>query len=271
MVLMLWDVAHQRGVGFVMHPLQPAGVYSVLSNLNGIYRPRHARLMRLVAAEAEADAPLLGDSVLPHGTKRLLHHLVEAGLVERLGGDAYAVSSLGVGMLWSLAPVAQWALEPETFDVVASAVRRLRGLPPLREPVDARLRHPKLATALVIHMLTPRWSRWVLECVDSAGEVGISPSKLLDTINATAEGLSGQDRVEWRLTTETAYAVLRRLLSAGLVEKRAVPPRVLYRLTPRGAGLSEALWQVSQWGMKHDAELFRVMVKTSRWFPHASV
>jgi DNA-binding HxlR family transcriptional regulator len=257
-----------------MHPLQGAGVYAVLSNLNGIYRPRHTQLMRLVTREIEADAPLLGNPALPHGTKRLLHHLVESGLVER-GGDTigmwtrYEVSSLAAGMLWSLAPVAHWALEPKHFDAVVAAVRRYRGLPQLREPAADRFRHSKLAAGLVIQLLTPRWSRPVLEYMDSAGERGISPSKLISAINAAAEATSGKSRVEWRLTTETTHTVLRRLTGAGLLEKQASPPRVLYRLTPMGEGLTEALWEVARWGMAHEDALFQVMIKTSKWFPDA--
>lgn len=272
---MLWDVARQRGAGFVLHPLQPTGVYPVLSTLNCTSRLRPGRLVRLVAAEAAADMPLMGPSDLPQGMKRLLHHLIEAGLVERFAGacagarPSYAISALGAGMLRSLTPTAHWLLEPGTshFDDVVAAVRRLRMLPSIKEPAPERLRHPKLAIGLVVQLLTPRWSRTVLEYVDSAGQGGLSPSKLLERINGDAEASSGESRVEWRLRPETTYGVLRHLMSAGLLEKRAVPPRVLYRLTPAGEGLMAALWEVSEWGMAHDAELFEIMVKTTGWFP----
>lgn len=274
---MLWDVARQRGAGFVLHPLQPAGVYPVLSTLNCANRLRPGRLERLVAAEAAADMPLMGPADLPQGMKRLLRHLVETGLVERSAGScagarpSYAISVLGAGMLRSLTPTARWLLEPGTshFDDAVVAVRQLRELPAIKEPAPERLRHPKLAIGLIVQLLAPRWARPVLMYVDSAGEGGLSPSKLLEQVNGDAEASSGLNRIEWRLRPETAYMVLHHLMSAGLLEKRRVPPRVLYRLTPAGEGLMRALWEVSRWGMAHDAELFAIVARTTGWFPNA--
>jgi len=271
---MQWDVAHQRGAGFVVTPLLPAAVFTVLYSLHEHPHLKHAEILTLLAAAAEQDTPLVGTRDRPDNLRKLLRRLRDAKLVVQCVDEPeratsrYEISRLGADMLRWLSPVTAWALNE--FDRVVAGKRWIRSLPPLGEPAPWGSRQPRIATDMALHLLGGKWSFPVMCYIDSAGAEGISPTRLQITINDDIAASAGADRVQWRLTEEMTHHTLWRLIGAGLVERHEDWPQVRYCLSPLGAGLMGALWQVSEDAMSKDAELFEVMIVMSGWFPDAS-
>lgn len=270
---MQWDIPHLRGVGFVFEILQPSGTYEVLSTLYEHPRVLRSELEHLVDADAEADAPLVGLRESSGGTRRLLSGLCESGLVLRHtsaspGGCArYELAPLAAGLVESMAPVTDWAMK--WFFAVALATRKRLKLPPVAGPILPEWRRPRLMTSLAIDLFEPQWVSPLMAYVDSAGEQGIGPSKLMQAINADLAALEGADAISRRLVPETTNSTLRYLVSMGLLEKYPDPPRVWYRPTRCGADLLATRWKVAEWGMAHDAELFKIVSASSVWYRRA--
>lgn len=268
---MYWDVQHHRGAGFPLTILRPFGVYSILSNMNEEMHLRPKDLMNLLAVANLADAPLVGMRDLSAGIKDILGGLHDAGLVVRCvgghhgGHTRYDLTRLGAGLVRAVAPLTDWAMGD--FEFVVAATRIRLGLPPLGAPVPAGLRRERTATGMAVGLLSRQWANTVMVYVDSAGPAGIGPLRLEDTVNAAIESSSGPSRVVKRLHRNTLHQTLHGLVGKGLLEHVEDPPRVRYLLTPHGRGLMDAWWQVAEdWGIEHDAELFRIVAATSRWF-----
>lgn len=276
---MLWDVERHRGAGFVLYPLHLLGAFPVLSHLTENSSLHRVDLAQRLAEDHDRHSSLI---CLPHvggGIRKLLTDLRTAGLVKQAGVEypsgtmLLESTELGAGLVGAVMPVTGWSLRwmPE---LVLSARLRL-GMSPPMVPIQPRWRRPRLATELAVGLLAHRWALTVLVYVDGAECDGIGPADLQARVNADLEASAGASRVEWRLSTQSAYEELRRLVAGGLIVRRVlsegVPPsRVQYRLTPMGKDLMGALWEVSRWGMKHDAELFQMVAKISGWFPDAT-
>lgn len=271
---MRWSVERRRGAGFTVYPLHLLGAQSILTSLYRHPRLTRTDLMRILTAAAKADEPVVGVRDLPGGIATVLPRLVDAGLVVRCvrGGPGcpsrYEATGLGAALVEHLAPLTGWGLR--WFDALAGFERRVRGLPPLARLVPDELRRPGLATGMAVGLLSPRWALVLLMYIDSAGQDGIGPARLQARVNSVLESSSGASRVAYRLTAESMHRTLPRLVDAGLLQRYPAPPQVMYRLTLMGADLMAALWEVSRWGMEHDAELFAMMVRISGWFPNAS-
>lgn len=271
---MFWDVPHHRGAGFPLAILRPVGVYSIMSNLHErpFLRPENLRCL-LMAANA-ADAPLVGERDLSGGIRGTLGHLCDVGLLRRsVGGGRgihtrYDLTGLGAGLIESLGPLTRWAMDD--FDFVVAATRVRLGLEPLDGPVPGCLRRARAATGMAVSLMSRLWADTVMAYVDSAGPGGIGPLQLEEAVNAAIDASAGESRVERRLHRGPLYQTLHSLEAKGLLEHVEDPPRVRYLLTSHGRGLMDAWWQVAEdFGIPRDAELFRVIVKTTKWFPHA--
>lgn len=269
---MHWDRAHHRGVGFPLYLLRPVGVYSILSSLCQNPHLRPADLMNRLTEANIADAPLVGMRDLSKGISGLLGQLRRQGLIVRCVGGGrgthtrYEVTRIGAGLIGALHPVTGWAMAD--FDFVVTATRVRLGLSPLEVPVDAGLCGERPATGMAISLLGNRWSNPIMVYVDSAGPDGIGPQDLEDTVNADIAASGGESRVVRTLQRATLHATLNRLVAKGLLERHPDPPRVRYLLTSHGRGLMDAWWQVADdFGIAHDEELFRIVQRTSGWFP----
>lgn len=268
---MIWDVTHHRGMGFPLTILRPFGVYSILANLHDEMHLRPRDLMNLLVTANIADAPLVGARDLSAGIGGTLHSLAHAGLIVRCVGGGrgvhtrYDLTRLGAGLVRAVEPLTDWAMDD--FDFVVAATRVRLDLPPLDGPVPEWLRRPRTATGMAISLLSRLWADTIMVFVDSAGPGGIGPLRLEETVNEALAASSGESRVDRRLHRDTMYRTLHSLEAKGLLERVEDPPRVRYRLTPHGQGLMGAWWRVAEnWGMAHDAELFRIMQATSGWF-----
>lgn len=265
-----WDMPHHRGVGLTFEVLQPPGAYQVLSCLYRRPRLLRSEVVDAIDAQARAYAPLVGERHVVEGIRRLLGSLVELGLVDRRvpgspGSYArYEVTPLGAGLVEVMAPVTDWAMT--WFYALVLATRKRLKLPPLPGPILPAWRQRDEMTALAIGLFEPRWASPVMSYVDSAGERGAGPADLMERINRDLESLSGAEAIERRLVPETANSALRYLVGIGLLEKVPEPPRVWYRPTRCGRALLDARWEVSGWGIEHDAELFKIVSATSVWY-----
>ena len=268
---MQWDLAHHRGVGFTLYILRPVGVYSILANLRQEPGLSPADLMSRLAESNAADAPLVGLRDLSDGIGGLLGSLRKQGLIARSGyagpgsHTRYEVTELGAGLVDSLGPLTRWAMGD--FEFVVTSIRIRLGLPPLDGPVPAELCRERPATGMAIGLLSHRWSNPIMVYVDSSGPEGIGPQDLEGAINADIAATSGEHRVVRTLRRQALHATLNRLVAKGLLEKHPDPPRMRYVLTGHGRGLMSAWWQVAEdYGIPHDAELFRIVQATSGWF-----
>jgi DNA-binding HxlR family transcriptional regulator len=217
-----------------------------------------------------ADAPLVGMRDLSEGISGILGHLRQQGLIVRCVGGGrgvhtrYEITRLGAGLIGALRPVTDWAVAD--FDFVVAATRIRLGLPSLAEPAAAELRQERSATGMAISLLTGLWTNVLMVYVDSAGEGGIGPLRLEDTVNTAIESSTGKDHVARRLQHGTMHTTLNALVAKGLLERVVDPPRVRYLVSAHGRGLMDAWWQVADvWGIAHDAEMFQIM-QTTGWF-----
>lgn len=272
---MIWDVTHHRGMGFPLTILRPFGVYSILANLHDEMHLRPRDLMNLLVTANIADAPLVGARDLSAAIGGTLHGLADAGLIVRCVGGGrgvhtrYDLTRLGAGLVRAVEPLTGWAMDD--FDFVVAATRVRLGLPPLRGPIFRAQRRPRTATGMAISLLSRLWADTVMVYVDSEGPGGIGPLRLEETVNAALAASSGENRVDRRLHRNTMYQTLHSLEAKGLLERVEDPPRMRYRLTSHGHGLMGAWWQVAEnWGIAHDAELFKIVAASSGWFPQAN-
>jgi DNA-binding HxlR family transcriptional regulator len=272
---MIWDVPHHRGASLPLAILRPAGLYPVLAALSEHPHLRPIDLLDLLATANARDEPLVGRRDLSTGVGDLLGGLHGQGLVERrdAGGRGahtrYSLTGLGAGLIGALGPLTSWAMGD--FDFVVAATRVRLGMPPLSHPIPGALRTERAATGMAIGVLQLQWSCTAMVYIDSCGRSGISPQALEDAVNAdiAASGVPG--RPARRLYRDTMYRTLHRLVDKGLLEQHADPPHMFYALSPHGRGLMDAWWQVAEdFGIPHDKELFRIVARTTGWFPDAS-
>lgn len=269
---MKWDIPHHRGSGFPLHILRGVGVYTVLYSLARESHLRPADLKRRLSAAYALDAPIMGAHKLPGGLSLLLGHLRRAGLTALAEGGSrgahtrYDLTALGAGLIAAIAPLTEWAMSDFGFLVDATRIRL--GLPRLPGPPPPLLRNPRTATNMAIGLSDGLWTHTLLVYVDSAGEAGIGPLRLEDTINADIARSAGDAQVVRRLHRGTLHPALQHLVAMGLLEQReAPPPRTPYVLTGHARGLMGALWQIADtWGIAHDEQLFPIVRETSGWF-----
>lgn len=273
---MIWDVPHHRGAGFPLTILRPAGAYLTLAELCERPHQGRAELLDRLEETFARDAPLVGPRELSDAMiSGTLGYLRGAGLIMWCGSDglgahtSYEATELGCGLVGALRPITDWALSDVGFVVSATRVRL--DLPPLDRPVPDGSVTERSATGMALGLLSGAWSDTVMVYIDSAGADGIGILALESAVNADIDASTGESRVDRHLHRDTLNRHLHRLVAKGLVARVEDPPRVQYSLTSPGRGLMDAWWQVSEgWSMPHDAELFKVMAKVTKWFPHAA-